>query len=204
LILALIAGLSASSLFDPDFKWFAGVFAMALGVTGLFWHRFYSRWGSARSVIRSLDWDTTIFLIGVFIVVGALSYAGWLETLAHMISEASGESSLRAYLLIVGLAVVVSAFVDNVPFLLAMIPVTQTVANRLGASVPFLMFGLLIGSCLGGNITPIGASANIVAIGILRKEGHLVSFREFMSIGIPFTLAAVIAASAALWMLWGG
>ena len=203
LILVLIGGLSVSALFDPDFKWFAGVFAMFLGGAGLLWYKFRAQWGRIRILISTLDWDTTFFLIGVFIVVGAVENSGWLEILAYKISTAAGDSPLRAYILIVGLAVIVSAFVDNVPFLLAMIPVTQTVAERLNANMPFLMFGLLIGACLGGNITPIGASANIVTIGILRKTGYHVSFREFMAIGIPFTLAAVFAASVLVWVIWG-
>jgi Na+/H+ antiporter NhaD/arsenite permease-like protein len=201
-MLILIGGLSVSALFDRDFKWFAGALPMTLGGLGLLWYRFGARWGRMRVMIGTLDWATTFFLVGVFVLVGAVEKSGWLETLARGISTAAGDSALSAYLLIVGLAVTVSAFVDNVPFLLAMIPVTRTVAERLGVNMPLLMFGLLVGTCLGGNITPIGASANIVTMGILRKTGHHVSFREFMAIGIPFTLAAVVAASVLLWMIW--
>ncbi len=199
----LIVGLSFSALFDRNFKWFAGSFAMTLGGAGLLWYRFRARWGRIRVLISTLDWDTTFFLIGVFVVVGAVGNSGWLETLARIISMAASNSPIRVYFLIVGMAVIVSAFVDNVPFLLAMIPVTQNVAGYLGVKVPLLMFGLLVGACLGGNITPIGASANIVTIGILRRTGYCVSFREFMAIGIPFTLSAVVAASALVWIIWG-
>jgi Na+/H+ antiporter NhaD/arsenite permease-like protein len=94
--------------------------------------------------------------------------------------------------------------VDNVPFLLAMIPVVQKVADRMQAPVPLLMFGLLIGACLGGNLTPIGASANVVTLGILKKRGQVVRFREFMSVGIPFTAAAVLAAGVVVWFVWSG
>jgi Na+/H+ antiporter NhaD/arsenite permease-like protein len=66
-----------------------------------------------------------------------------------------------------------------------------------------LYFGLLVGSTLGGNLTPIGASANITGIGILRKEGYEVSFKQFTKIGIPFTLAAVITGYVLVWLLWG-
>jgi len=103
---------------------------------------------------------------------------------------------------IVVLSVGVSAFVDNVPFLLAMIHVCQDIARDLNAPGPLLFFGLLIGACLGGNITPIGASAKIVTLGLLKKQGHIVRFGEFMRIGIPFTLAAVIAASLFVWWIW--
>ena len=202
LILALIGGLSVSAMFDREFRWFAGTFAMAMGGIGLMWYRVRARWGSTRKLVGTLDWDTTLFLVGVFVLVGAISKSGWLDSLAQELTAIVGSNTVRAYILIVGLAVVVSAFVDNVPFLLAMIPVTQTVARNLGTEVPLLMFGLLVGSCLDGNITPIGASANIVAVGMLNKRGHAVSFREFMAVGCPFTLAAVIAASALLWLIW--
>jgi Na+/H+ antiporter NhaD/arsenite permease-like protein len=202
LLLALIGGLSVSALFDRDFRWFAGVYAMILGSLGLLWYRLRAHWGRTRKLVGMLDWDTTLFLVGVFVLVGAVSKSGWLESLAHGLTAVVGSNTAWAYILIVGLAVLVSAFVDNVPFLLAMIPVTQTVANNLGTNVPLLMFGLLVGACLGGNITPIGASANIVVVGMLNKRGHAVSFREFMAIGCPFTLAAVVAASFLLWMIW--
>jgi Na+/H+ antiporter NhaD/arsenite permease-like protein len=202
LLIALVIGLSTTSLFDPDFKWLAGTLTMVLAIVGLVWFKTRARWGSTRHLIRTLDWDTTFFLIGVFVVVGGLSESGWLDKLAGAISAMVGGHLLLSFLAIVTISVGVSAFVDNVPFLLAMIPVTQKVADTLGAPVPLLMFALLIGSCLGGNITPIGASANVVAIGMLKKKGHLVTFREFMGVGIPYTLAAVTAASVFVWVIW--
>jgi len=203
LMLALIVGLSVTSVFDPDFRWLAGTLALALAALALLWFRFRARWGSVRGLIRTLDWDTTFFLIGVFVVVGGISASGWLERIAGWITAAVGTSRLQAFVLIILVSVFVSAFVDNVPFLLAMIPVAQKVADGLGAATPLLMFGLLIGSCLGGNITPIGASANVVAVGMLRKRHEPVSFREFMAVGIPFTAAAVVAAGAFVWLVWG-
>jgi Na+/H+ antiporter NhaD/arsenite permease-like protein len=99
--------------------------------------------------------------------------------------------------------VVVSAFVDNVPFLAAMLPVALSMATKLGIDPSLFLFGLLIGASLGGNITPIGASANIVACGLLKKEGYKVSFVDFMKIGLPFTVAAVSAAYLFIWFVWG-
>jgi Na+/H+ antiporter NhaD/arsenite permease-like protein len=136
-------------------------------------------------------------------VVGAVSESGWLEKVAHLITLQVGSNLLFAFILIVAVAVVISGFVDNVPFMLAMIPVAQKVAVDLGSPGPVLVFGLLIGACLGGNITPIGASANVVAIGILRKQGHVVTFREFMKMGIPFTIVAVIASCLFVWWIFG-
>lgn len=198
----LVIGLSMTSVFDPDFKWLAGTLTMILALAALVWYRLFARWGSTRDLIRTLDWDTTFFLVGIFVVVGALSSSGWLDVVARELAELAGGNVLISFLMIVTVSVVVSGFVDNVPFLLAMIPVAQKMADTMSVPVPLLMFGLLIGACLGGNITPIGASANVVAVGMLKKRGHLVSFGEFMRIGIPYTIAAVTAACVFVWFVW--
>lgn len=83
-----------------------------------------------------------------------------------------------------------------------MLPVAGAMSAKLGVSPYLFYFGLLIGASLGGNITPIGASANIVACGLLKKEGYEVSFRSFMKIGLPFTLVAVTAAYLFVWFAW--
>lgn len=202
LMLALILGLSVTSVFDPDFKWLAGTLTLVLAAVGLLWYRFHARWQSVRELVGTLDWDTTLFLIGVFVLVGGLSESGWLDAFASWISARLGGRLFGAFAAIVLVSVLLSAIVDNVPFLLAMIPVVQKVADNLHAPVPVLLFGLLIGACLGGNITPIGASANVVAIGILKKRGYIVTFREFMAVGVPFTVAAVLASCAFTWRVW--
>jgi len=101
------------------------------------------------------------------------------------------------------LSVLLSAFVDNVPFLAAMLPVAISMSNTLNLNPSLFLFGLLIGASLGGNITPIGASANIVACGLLKKEGYKVTFKDFMKIGLPFTLVAVSAGYLFVWFVWG-
>jgi Na+/H+ antiporter NhaD/arsenite permease-like protein len=114
-----------------------------------------------------------------------------------------GGSLIAAFLGVVPVSVIVSGFVDNVPFMLAMMPVAQRLADPLHEPVTVLMFGLLVGACLGGNITPIGASANFVTLGILRKRGHLVSFGTFMRMGAPLTIAATATGAAVIWAIWG-
>ncbi len=83
-----------------------------------------------------------------------------------------------------------------------MLPVVQGISTLLGIEPYLLYFGLLSGATLGGNITPIGASANIAGIGLLRKEGYQVSVWEFMKYGLPFTLSAVIAGYIVIWVFW--
>ncbi|MDD5135313.1 MAG: SLC13 family permease, partial [Phycisphaerae bacterium] len=153
--------------------------------------------------IKSLDWDTTLFLAGIFVLVGSVTSNGWIESIADSLSKIVGQNIFLGYSLLVFISMFVSAFVDNVPFLAAMLPVAISMAARLNMSPSLFLFGLLIGASLGGNITPIGASANIVGCGILKKEGYNVKFTDFVKIGLPFTVAAVGAAYIFIWFVWG-
>ena len=106
------------------------------------------------------------------------------------------------YAAVVWGSVLCSAFIDNIPYVAAMLPVVAQVSSLLGVEPTLLYFGLLIGATLGGNLTPVGASANITAIGILRREGYEVKNSDFLRIGLPFTLAAVCTGYALLWLIW--
>ena len=126
---------------------------------------------------------------------------------ARLFHAVAGENPFRLFTLLVVVSVVLSAFIDNIPYVAAMLPVVQSIAALMNDGVgvePYVFyFGLLTGATLGGNLTPIGASANIAAIGILRKNGETVTTRDFLRIGVPFTLAAVLAGYAYLWLVWG-
>ena len=104
-------------------------------------------------------------------------------------------------------SVVVGKSVVTIPYVAAMLPVVQSIAALMndgrGMEPYVFYFGLLIGATLGGNLTPIGASANIAAIGLLRKNGETVTTRDFLRIGVPFTLAAVLTGYMYLWLVWG-
>jgi Na+/H+ antiporter NhaD/arsenite permease-like protein len=202
LLVATIVLLAGSSFFDTGFSYMAGIICMAGGIISLAWKKLHDRI-SVRATLRGLDWNTTFFLIGVFILVGGITLTGWIESLSAYLSGLIGQNIFLGYTLIVFLSVLISAFVDNVPFLAAMLPVAISVSAKLGIDPSLLLFGLLIGASIGGNITPIGASANIVACGLLKKEGYHVSFGDFARIGIPFTLASVTAAYLFIWFVWG-
>lgn len=202
LLVLLIAALAMSSFFDKGFSCAAGIICMVFGIVSLVWGRFINRVSMVKS-IKSLDWDTTLFLAGVFVLVGSITLTGWIETISNNLSSMVGTNIFLGYTLLVFIAMFVSAFVDNVPFLAAMLPVALSMAEKLNVSPPLLLFGLLIGASLGGNITPIGASANIVGCGLLKKAGYPVRFRDFVKIGLPFTLVAVGAAYIFVWFIWG-
>ena len=197
----LIVLLAYSSFKDPEFVYLAGTFSVICAAVGLLWHR--GRSESLWPLLRKLDWQTSIFLAAVFILVGTVGQTGWLTKVAVLIRAVTGQSAVLTFIVIVGFSMIISAFVDNVPYLAAMVVVAGELAGELGQPTPLLLFGLLIGASLGGNITPVGASANIVAYGYLRKQGYKVTFWEFVRIGLPFTLAAVVASSVFVWFVWG-
>jgi Na+/H+ antiporter NhaD/arsenite permease-like protein len=201
ILAGIILLLAVSSFFDPGFSYMAGIICVMGGIISVIWEKFVNK-KSLTAGLKKLDWETTLFLAGVFILVGAVMLTGWIESMASYLSGIIGTNILLGYILIISLSVVISAFVDNVPLLAAMLPVAVSVSSKLNINPSLFLFGLLIGASLGGNITPIGASANIVACGILKKDGHEVKFGQFMKIGIPFTMAAVTAAGIFIWFVW--
>ncbi|MFA5156711.1 MAG: SLC13 family permease [Candidatus Omnitrophota bacterium] len=201
LLVSLIVLLALSSFLDTGFTYMAGILCMAFAVIAVIWEKFINK-GSVVKGIKSLDWDTTFFLIGVFILVGSIALSGWIEVISGLLAGMIGKNIFLGYTLLVFISVILSAFIDNVPFLAAMLPVAISLSDKLQVHPSLFLFGLLIGASLGGNITPIGASANIVACGLLKKEGYEVKFPEFMKIGVPFTLAAVTTAYLFVWFIW--
>lgn len=202
ILVSLIFSLAASSFFDVGFSYMAGAICMAFGLISILWEKFINE-TSILDGIRQLDWQTTFFLMGIFILVGSLAATGWIERIAVSLSGLVGGNIFLGYTTVVFVSVIFSAFVDNIPFLAAMLPVALSMSQKLNLEPSLFLFGLLIGASIGGNITPIGASANIVACGFLKKEGHEVSFKDFVKIGLPFTLAAVGAAYLFIWFVWG-
>lgn len=202
LLVLLIIILALGSQIDPESTWLAGTVTILLALVGLLWNAWGPRWHATTHILRTLDWQTTFFLLALFILVGAVRQEGWMDALAKWIVAHVPSNVLILYIFIIALSLVVSAFVDNVPYLIAIIPVVQQVADATSFSLPLLMFGLLIGTCLGGNVTPIGASANIVAVSFLEQRGHAISFANYVRLGIVFTLFAIIPASIVLWLVW--
>ena len=138
----------------------------------------------------------------LFLVIEGLTQAGVIDAIAELFVNVGGNSVLLMYIMIVGVSVLLSAFIDNIPYVATMLPVVGGISSLLGVPPYLLAFGLLIGATLGGNITPVGASANIAGIGILQKEGYKVSTRDFTPIGIPFTLIAAISGAIVIWIFW--
>ena len=153
--------------------------------------------------LKAIDLETIGLLVGLFIIIGGISEQGVIDAIASLLAKLGGGNVFILYTLIVWGSVLISAFIDNIPYVATMIPVIAGLAAALEIEPTVLYFGLLSGATLGGNCTPIGASANITGIGILRKEGYTVKNSDFFKIGIPFTLAATIPAYIYFWLIYG-
>ena len=155
-----------------------------------------------RQAIAEIDYETLILLAGLFVVIAGITQVGIIDDISRIFVELGGDNLFLIYTVIVWGSVLFSAFVDNIPYVATMLPVVAKIAGAMGCSPYLLFFGLLSGATLGGNLTPIGASANIAGIGILRKAGYEVKTRDFCRIGIPFTLCAVIVGYLFCWIVW--
>ena len=153
--------------------------------------------------IKEIDYQTVGLLFGLFLVIGGITEMGVVDAVANLFTKIGGGNIFLIYTIIVWASVIISAFIDNIPYVATMLPVAQGIAAAMGVDPTVIYFGLLSGATLGGNLTPVGASANITGIGILRKEGYEVKNSDFMRIGIPFTLAAIIPAYIYIWIFYG-
>jgi len=173
-----------------------GIICMSVMVIGMIYTAIREKSIKAlKEPLKEIDLETIMLLFGLFIVVGGISQAGVIDEIAKLFKFLGNGNVFIIYTLLVFLSVLFSAFIDNIPYVATMLPVTAQIAATLGLSDPSLLFfGLLTGATLGGNLTPIGASANITGIGILRKAGYTVKNSDFMKIGVPFTFAAIIPA----------
>lgn len=155
-----------------------------------------------KNAFKEIDYYTIVLLAGLFVVIGGISNAGVIDVIGQAIKNLGGGSVFVVYTIIVWMSVILSAFIDNIPYTATMLSIVPVIAQGVGIEPTLLYYGLLCGATLGGNLTPIGASANIAGIGILRKEGHEVKSTTFMKYGVPFTLAAVITGYIMLWLIW--
>jgi Na+/H+ antiporter NhaD/arsenite permease-like protein len=156
-------------------------------------------------VFASVEWITIFFFAGLFILVGGLVDIGLIKSLAEKVLEITGgDISVAAYF-ILWLSGIASATIDNIPFVATMIPLIKDMAVGMGlspdaAQIEVLWWALSLGACLGGNGTLIGASANVIVAGIASREGHGFSYMDFLKIGAPLTLIALLLSHAYLFV----
>lgn len=189
-----------------------GLICIIYFVIGLIWETAKNKsFHTVKAAFKEIDYYTIALLAGLFVVIGGISRAGVVDMIGAFIARVGGggaNSVFLIYTIIVWMSVLLSAFIDNIPYTATMLPVVAVIATKLSeaSGVPIdpklLYYGLLCGATLGGNLTPIGASANIAGLGILRKAGYEVKTSTFMKFGVPFTLAAVITGYLLIWFIW--
>ncbi len=204
LLLGTIGLLIIASFIPNTPKLINGYICMGLMVIGLIYKVIKTKkFSSIIPVVKEIDIFTILLLASLFVVIGGITEAGVITKISEFISQMGQGSPFVIYTIIVWASVIISAFVDNIPYVATMLPVVTEISKTVGCSPYLLYFGLLIGATLGGNMTPIGASANITGLGILRKEGYEVKAKDFMRLGIPFTLSAVVTGYVLIWLIWG-
>lgn len=204
LLLATVLLLILASLFPERPKLTNGLICTGIMVIGAVYNAVRKKsLKEFTSPLAEIDFETVLLLFGLFIVVGGITEMGVVDAIAQLFTKIGGGNIFVIYTVITWASVLISAFIDNIPYVATMLPVTQGIASAMGVDPTVLYFGLLCGATLGGNLTPVGASANITGIGILRKEGWEVKNSDFMSIGLPFTLAAIIPAYIFIWAFYG-
>ncbi|SIQ86115.1 possible tyrosine transporter P-protein [Bacillus cereus] len=156
-------------------------------------------------VFAHVEWVTIFFFAGLFVLVGGLIDIGLISSLAKEVLDVTNGDIGFAAILILWVSGIASATIDNIPFVATMIPLIQDLATGLGLSVDspqieVLWWALSLGACLGGNGTLIGASANVVVAGIAKREGHAFSYMDFLKIGLPLTIIALLLSHAYIYL----
>jgi len=154
--------------------------------------------------IKEFDWVSIFFLVGIFIVIGSVNGVGLLKDFSNLMINLGLTHPLVVFIIITWLSVALSSFIDNVPYTVLMIPVCSYMAQALSVSPFYFYFGMLVGTGIGGNITPVGATANVLACGMLEKRGYTIDLGAYMKISVPFSCAAVLVGMILIHIFWGG
>jgi Na+/H+ antiporter NhaD/arsenite permease-like protein len=155
-----------------------------------------------RDFMASVEWETLLFFAGLFIMIGALVKTGVIGQLAEAAARATGGDPLTATMLILFVSALLSGIIDNIPYVAAMSPIVQQLTEGIADPVQAdaLWWSLAIGADFGGNLTAIGASANVVVLGIAKRSGFPISFWQFTKKGAIVTVVTILLAAPYLWL----
>lgn len=194
-------GAAEGQFYKPDIT--NGLICIGFFIIGIIREVFFNKnYKIVKDTFKEIDYYTIALLTGLFIVIGGIKSAGVIDVIGNGIAKLGSGSEFIIYTIIVWISVILSAFIDNIPYTATMLTIVPVIATDMGMEPKLLYYGLLCGATLGGNLTPIGASANIAGIGILKKEGYEVKATTFMKYGVPFTLAAVLTGYILIWFIW--
>jgi Na+/H+ antiporter NhaD/arsenite permease-like protein len=178
---------------------YTGLSVAAIGIIGVILSLVFAG-KKAGEIVKKVDWHTLLFFVGLFICVGGLEVTGVLVKVSQFIGDISKGNTSIAIAIILWLSAFLSAFVDNIPFAAAMVPVIRDLSVSGGISLPAMAWTLALGTDIGGNATPIGASANVVGIAICEKEGYPISWGRFIKYAaLPTILVVGLCHLLLLW-----
>lgn len=174
-----------------------GIVGFAVGLISLYMGR-----DDLKEMLFEFDWNSFLFIVGVFMVIFTLNSSGLLKDFAGFMVDYGSKDPTFMLAFLTWISVAFSSFMDNVPYTILMIPVCEHLAELIGISAWPLLYGMLVGTGTGGNITPVGAAANVFACGILEKHGYTIILKEYLKIGLPFSFAAVATVHILLQIFW--
>lgn len=179
-----------------------GLICVCVAIFGVIYHLIRHKDSSIiKTVASEIDFNTLGLLAGLFIIISGIENAGVIDEIAKLFIKLADKPFLLYTALVWG-SVLISAFVDNIPYVATMLPVLSVISTHVPFDMTVFYFGLLSGATLGGNITPIGASANIASLGILKEAGYTVENKDFMKMSVPFTLTAVLVGYILVWLIY--
>ena len=181
----------------PELGIKVGIVGFAVGAIAL-----YMRRQDIKEMLFEFDWNSFLFIVGIFMVIFSLSASGILMDFSGFLVKSGFKDPAFMLAFVTWVSVAASSFMDNVPYTILMIPVCRNLAEIIGMSAWPLLFGMLVGTGIGGNITPVGAAANVFACGILEKHGYKIVLKEYLKIGVPFSIAAVATVHILLQIFW--
>ncbi len=155
-----------------------------------------------RDYLASVEWETLLFFAGLFVMVGALVKTGVVEQLARSATEFTDGNGLLTTMLILGISAPVSGIIDNIPYTATMTPIVAELSASVSdlAHPDVLWWALALGADFGGNLTAVGASANVVMLGIARRADYPISFWEFTRKGLLITVVSIVLSALYLWL----
>ncbi|QOT00602.1 ArsB/NhaD family transporter [Brevibacterium sp. JNUCC-42] len=179
-----------------------GLETATIALTGAFFLLLITGEHYLEGALLQVEWTTLFFFIGLFILVGGLVETGVIDLLAKNVMSLTGGEAMSSAFLILWLSAIASAFVDNIPFVATMIPLIKGLGQLGIQNIEPLWWSLSLGACLGGNGTVIGASANVIVIGLAMKDGYRISFLGFMKVAFPLMLLSILMANLYLYLIY--
>lgn len=151
-------------------------------------------------ILKDVEWNTIFFFVGLFIIIGGLEASGGIKLMAEWILKVTQGSQTATSMIILWASGIISGIIDNIPYTATMAPMLVEIEKAMGATYAYpLWWALSLGACLGGNMTIIGAAANVIVSENARKEGHIITFMRFLKYGVMVVAISLIISTLYLY-----